>query len=303
MHGDMSGSGVKAATNSMGKVRRGGLTVLEFVGCVIAVVGGAWLGALYLGVDVRHVAHTVLSESELLDKVPPQWRPTDPKDNPMTRDQLVTMLREEFGALRQDLTTLQTGASGQTAESPGPRTTSSGNPSLQQATKDKTRAYWLRINDIALGEAALQQDAESAANGANSARVFAIKARISRFAAKSVEAVPNDGVDESVVQFGRQLAQWYEHGGELYERAVQIWESPTASQGREQLNRDWRRSELHHRNEALLLKDKAVGVRSAISRQFGEEFPEFAKPTTTTNSTGATLPALPEEMDTTEEPV
>jgi hypothetical protein len=289
----------KAGAIGKGNLRRGGLTVLEFLGCVIAVVGGAWLGALYLGVDVGHVAHTVLSESELLDKVPPEWRPPDPKENGMTRDQLVAMLREEFGALRQDLTTLQTGVSVESTES---TESTSADPGSQRVTKDKTRAYWVRINDIALGEAALQQDAESAANGANSARVFAIKARISRFAAKSVEAVPSDGVDESVIQFGRQLALWYQHGGELYERAVQIWESPTASQGREQLNRDWRRAELHHRNEALLLKDKAVGVRSAISRYFGEDFPEFAKPTMT-SSTGAAGPALPEESEHTEEPV
>jgi hypothetical protein len=133
--------------------------------------------------------------------------------------------------------------------------------------------------------------------------VFAIKARISRFAAKSVEAVPKDGVDESVIQFGKQLVLWYEHGGELYERAVQIWESPTANQGREQLNKDWRRAELHLRNEALLLKDKAGAVRSAISRHFGEDFPEFAKPSTPTNRTGAAFPSLPEVTEPSEKPV
>jgi hypothetical protein len=220
----------------------------------------------------------------------------------MTRDQLVAALREEFGALRQDLTVLQSGGSAAPASDVS-IASSDGEPGAQQVTKDKTRAYWLRINDIALGESALQQDAESAANGANSARVFAIKARISRFAAKSVEAVPKDGVDESVIQFGKQLVLWYEHGGELYERAVQIWESPTANQGREQLNKDWRRAELHLRNEALLLKDKAGAVRSAISRHFGEDFPEFAKPSTPTNRTGAAFPSLPEVTEPSEKPV
>ena len=53
---------------------RAGLTVLEFAGCVIAVIGGAWLGALYLGVDVNKVAYTALAQSDLLDKVPAKWR-------------------------------------------------------------------------------------------------------------------------------------------------------------------------------------------------------------------------------------
>ena len=69
---------------------RAGLTVLEFVGCLIAVIGGAWLGALYLGVDVNNVAYTALAQSDLLDKVPAEWRPEGPADKAMTREQLVT---------------------------------------------------------------------------------------------------------------------------------------------------------------------------------------------------------------------
>ena len=43
-------------------VPRAGLTILEFMACTIAVIGGAWLGALYLGVDVRHLAFSALSQ-------------------------------------------------------------------------------------------------------------------------------------------------------------------------------------------------------------------------------------------------
>ena len=40
----------------------------------------------------------------------------------------------------------------------------------------------------------VERDAESAASQKNAADVFAVKARIRRFAARSVEAVPSDGV-------------------------------------------------------------------------------------------------------------
>jgi hypothetical protein len=266
------------AGNCILRTKRAGLTALEFLGCVIAVVGGIWLGALYLGVDVRHVAHTALAEAELLDKVPPEWRPPGPDDKAMTREQLVATLREELGALRDELGSLRTGGDASPIETSSSVESDSPRKKSLRASKTPTRAYWLRINEIALAEAALQQDAESAANDANAARVFAIKGRISRFAAKSVEAIPSEGVDELVIQFGRQLGLWYDRGGELYERAVRIWETPTIGQNREHLNQDWRRTELQHRNEALLLKEKAVVVRNAVSRQFGEEFPEFAKP-------------------------
>jgi hypothetical protein len=262
---------------------RAGLTVLEFLGCVIAVIGGAWLGALYLGIDVRHMAHTALAQAELLDKVPAQWRPPGPQDSAMTREQLVATLREELGILREDLTALRSGRSS-TAEVSTSPTPGSVTSTPSTSAKDRTLAYWTRINEIALAEAALQADAESAADEANAARVFAIKGRISRFAAKSVEALPSEGVDAAVVQFGQQLGEWFDRGGELYERAVRIWESPTASESREQLNRDWRRAEIQHRNEARLLYDKGVSVRSAVSRKFRTEFPEFAKPAATSDT-------------------
>jgi hypothetical protein len=258
---------------------RDGLTTLEFVGCVIAVIGGIWLGALYLGVDVRHVAHTALAEAELLEKVPPEWRPPGPEDKTMTREQLVETLREELGALRHELSSLRTGGNSDSEDSSPIDAGQTDGKRPQRALKAQTLAYWMRINDIALAEAALQQDAESAANELNAARVFAIKGRISRFAAKSVEAIPSDGVEDLALQFGRQLGLWYDRGGELYERAVRIWETPTIGHNREQLNQEWRRTELQHRNEAVLLKEKAVVVRNAVSRQFDAQFPEFAKPT------------------------
>lgn len=265
--------------------QRAGLTVLQFVGCVISVMGGAWLGAIYLGVDIRHLAHTALAQAELLDKVPPEWQPLGPEDN-MTREQLVATLREELGVLRHEIAALRAGDDKPAStELPAAQASETNVATTSRpSSKDLTRAYWLRINDIALGEAALQQDAESAYNESNAAKVFAIKGQISRFAAKAVDTVPRKGVDGSVVQFGRQLGAWYEHAGELYEQAVQVWESPTTKEGRAELNHDWRRAELQHRNEARLLNDKAAAVRDAISRQFDEEFPEFAKPGGTVTS-------------------
>jgi hypothetical protein len=261
-----------------GVALRAGLSVLEFVGCVIAVVGGLWLGAIYLGVDLHRVAHEALTDTELLEKVPENWRPVAPAEEHMTREQLVTTLREELSGLRTEITTLREGNKAED-DRPGEQAKaapSGGSKASQQDSNEKTLAYWNRLIEIASGEAALQADAATAFNDANAAKVFAIKSRISRFAAKAVEAVPQEGVDRSVVQFGRQLGVWYERGGELYDKAVHIWESTSAgSQSRTQLNEEWGRAELQHRNETRLLDEKASAVRSAVSRRFGQDFPEF----------------------------
>lgn len=252
-----------------------GLTTLEFLGCVVALVGGAYLGALYLGVDLKHLAYDALSESQLMDKVPAQLRPTPPADKAMTREQLVTTLREELGSLRNQIAVLRTGKGDGSTAAPA------GAPDEAVAllpTKERTLAYWTRLNEIALGEADLQQEAESAFSAPNAAKVFAVKARICRFAAKAVEAVPTQAVDEEAIRFGRQLGLWYTRGSELYEHAVGIWETSTGPQARTQLNEEWRQADEQHRNEAKLVKEKATTVRGMLNRIYQAEFPEFAKP-------------------------
>jgi hypothetical protein len=264
-----------AETRHCGQLR-GGLTILEFLACTIAVIGGAWLGALVLGVDVRHLAYTALSESKLLDKVPAELRPTNPNERIMTREQLLTTLHEELGSLRNQIATLRTGKAAAGSAESASKANESASPELPP-TKEKTLAYWERLIEIVTSERALQRDAEVTFNANNAARVFAIKGRVSRFSAKAVEAVPTQEVDESVVRFGRQLKLWYDRAGELYEKAVRIWETPIGQQARSELNQDWKQSDEQHRNEERLIYEKAAAVRGSMSRIYGAEFPGFDK--------------------------
>jgi hypothetical protein len=270
---------VRSQLGAAEKSGRAGLTTLEFVGCLMAVVGGAWLGALYLGVDVKHVTYSALSDAHILEKMPKDWRPGADDGQVVTREELATALHEELGTLRNQICALRTG------KTDGVMTTPAGVPISGDAplpTKERTLAYWTRLNEIALGETDLQLDAESAFNAANAAKVFAIKGRVSRFAAKAVAAVPIDGVDEDAVKFGRRLQLWYDKGGDIYERAVRIWETPMGAQARAQLNDEWKQTDKQHRNEAELISQKASAVRGTVSRIYGVEFPEFAKPAAAT---------------------
>jgi hypothetical protein len=227
-------------------------------------------------VDVRHIAHAALSESELLERVPPQLRPPGPQET-VTREELVAALREELSELKDEISNLRADETRGPQKLPSHEKAITGG-SASQATKERSLAYWMRLNEIALGEATLQADAASAFDPDKAAKVFAVKGRIVRFAAKAVTAIPDEQVEPMLLQFGLQLSTWYENGGELYDRAVQIWESAANSEGREQLNEDWQRAERHHQNEARLLRDKAAAVRNAMSRRFGEQFTPFGEP-------------------------
>src|SRR5262245_50140957 len=160
--------------NEQRRPARGGLTILEFTGCLIAVVGGLWLGAMYLGVDVKKATYTALSDSQLLEKLPEGWRPEPPKDKAMTREQLLTTLREELGTLRTEITALRAGA---TPAATGEAAEEAADAISKLPTKERTLAYWSRLNEIGLGETALQDDAQSTFSNENAAKTFAIKGR------------------------------------------------------------------------------------------------------------------------------
>jgi hypothetical protein len=265
-----------------------GLSILEFLACTVAVIGGAWLGALYLGVDVKQLTYTALSDAHLLDKVPPSLRPADPNSENINREQLRASLHNELGSLRNQIAALHSGGEASPAPAPVARANSSAAPG-PQPSKQKTFEYWSRLNEIATGNEKLQRDAESAANAANAAKVFAVKSRICRFSAKAIEALPMRNVDDSVLCFGSQLRQWYDRGGELYDRAVKVLETPMGQQARTQLNDEWKKADEQHQNEERLLYENASAVRGSMSRVYGAEFPEFgqqAKASAGNNSTG-----------------
>jgi hypothetical protein len=266
------------------RVPSAGISILEFIGCLCALVGGAWLGAMYLGVDVRHLAYVALKDSQLLDRVPEKWRPAAPDAKAgaeaPTPEQLAQRVEHELSALRQEVAALRTSRDGKSTVASGGDVTGAASGSNQEnggADKALSLAYWNRLNQIVGDETALQTDSESAASEGNAAQVTAIKARVCRFAASAIRAIPSGGVDSTAGEFGKQLANWYDHGGDLYEDAVRIWESPARGHDGHPLSEAWDQSKAQHRNEGRLLSERAVVVREALTRRFGGEFAALAK--------------------------
>jgi hypothetical protein len=275
---------LRRATGRRQCTGRAGISILEFVGCLCALVGGAWLGALYLGVDVRHVAYAALKDSQLLDRVPEKWRPASPDlkqgAEPPTPAQLAQHVEEELVALRREITALRT------SHETSPNATSNTDPAggavtsptdSRPSVKDLSLAYWTRLNDIVRDETALQEDSESAATQGNATQVAALKSRVCRFASSAIQAIPTEGVDPVATEFGKQLASWYNHGGDLYEEAVRVWESPARGRDGHPLTEAWDQTKAQHRNEGRLLNERSSVVQDSLVRRFGNEFAAFTK--------------------------
>ena len=257
---------------------RGGLSVLEFVGCLMALVGGVWLGAIYLGVDVRHVVFGALAEADLMDKVPEQWRPEDPAAaNAPTTQELAESVQKELVALRQEIAALRTAQFDGTASSGGDGSAQNlPAVDVQELTRRASQEYWVRLQIVVQNEIALQRDAESAATDGNATKVAALKGRISRLTASAIRALPIANVDPAAVTLAKDIANWYEQGARLYDQAVAIWESSARTSSGGQLSKDWEQAQIQHRNEGRLLGDQVAAVRDSLTRRFGEGFAGFS---------------------------
>ena len=41
------------------------MSILQFVSCLVALAGGMWLGATYVGLDLKKTAERAITESEI----------------------------------------------------------------------------------------------------------------------------------------------------------------------------------------------------------------------------------------------
>jgi hypothetical protein len=266
------------ATVRSARVSRAGMSILEFVGCSLALVGGLWLGAIYLGVDVRQATYVALADSKLMDTVPESWRPEGMEQTKEpTSAELAASVQNELVSLREEITTLRdTPESSAAVATTSVEASKSATANADDAAKQATIEYWTKLTEVVRSQALLQVEAETAATAGNATKVAELKARISRFSASGIRALPTANVDPTAVKLGQELADWYEQGASLYDQAVQVWESPGRGQSGQQITQEWERTQVQHANEGRLMMERIAAVRDSLTRRFGEGFAPIA---------------------------
>jgi hypothetical protein len=247
---------------------RSGMSILQFVSCLVALAGGVWLGATYVGLDLKKTAQQAITESEILDKVPEDWRPVQAvKEKLPTQAELAEQAQQELSSLQGEIAALEVGAETNAAPS-----AASDADALDETKRAATLAYWAQLQQVIGSQGSLQLDAEQAATDVSATKLAAIKARIGRYAADAIRALPKRDVDESAVEVGKELANWYEQGADVLDQAVQVWESSSPGLNGSQLTKNWEQAQTQQVNEGRLLVSRLAAVRDSLTRRFGEGF-------------------------------
>lgn len=263
-------------------INRRGASVVEILGCVIALVAGVALGANYLGVDLRGVCASALKSA---DVEAPEWladaeQAVDLVEaNETETVPTSTEVADETGdATNPDAAAGQQESDQQDAaeaESPRPVTVEEARARRRDAlgylvplTDEQkvvlTHAYWTELLEIIAEE---EESRRACIGDACNLQLFDYLSSRRAAHAKAAEAITElstDGVDAHVTTYSSKILSWHQEGESLFGRAISLLTDAPTAQLTGPFAQSWQSAATQHRMEERLLIEKRAAVQSFL---------------------------------------
>jgi hypothetical protein len=282
--------------------RRRGISLVEFVGCLSAMIGGIVLGSMYLGVDVKEMTFSALERARVIEPRLKKSRPqpaaeeTPPKPASDERDQ------ESAAPAEPEAQGADEPAAAEPAEpprAPSEAPASDAEPAEPAPAQDAlptvgffaredlitpqqrealTRAYWDAL------AACMEQEVEQrtpAIDADGNWQLFDYLTSRKTGHQKAAEAIVQldpRGVDDHVMQYAKTARAWHEDGAKLFGRAVDLLTDAPTAQLSGPFAQSWQSAATQHRMEARLLAEKHEAVQSYLAHAYETPAEESAEP-------------------------
>ena len=271
-----------------------GISLLEFVGCLAAMIGGVVLGAMYLGLDLKEtaiaglrrtglVSTTSSASSTSLAPVAPGASAaplaSDPAPAPVANAPVLTPAPTPAPP-KSDPTPAVTPIAVDPATSqpdpPGESTPEFTGPASDLASKilspedlisltDEqrhvlTRAYWEALEQGMKAE--VDRRAAAVANSANFTLFEFLNGRKEGHeqAARFIGDLKTRGVDPHVVAYAVKARTWHQEGARLFARALDLLTDAPTAQLSGPFAQSWQSASTQHQMEERLLAQKHAAV-------------------------------------------
>ncbi len=282
--------------------RRAGVSILEFLGCTSALIGGVVLGSMYLGVDMKEMAYVALERADLVEPRPaaeegeataPAEAPTEGTasvDGATTADGLTDAGNAQETAESTTEAAPSGAEPGGAAEAAAPRggnsptvdapTTSSRSHSTgffaredlitDEQRKVLTLAYW---DALAL---CMEEEVKTRVPAIDRDGTWQLFDYLTgrkaghRKAAEAIAALDARGVDDHVMAYCKKARTWHEDGAKLFGRAVDLLTDAPTAQLSGPFAQSWQSAATQHKMEARLLAEKHQAVKAYLSHAYGE---------------------------------
>jgi hypothetical protein len=281
---------------------RAGVSILEFLGCTSALVGGVVLGSMYLGVDVKEMAFVALERANLVEPRPDveegeatasaetptdgtataegattAAESTDAGSSPVTPEstaEAAPAAAETSGASDARSTTgsKQPAADVPTASPPAQSTGFFAREDLitDEQRKVLTLAYWEAL------DLCMEEEVETRVPAIDRDGTWQLFDYLTgrkaghQKAAEAIAALDARGVDDHVMAYAKKARAWHDDGAKLFGRAVDLLTDAPTAQLSGPFAQSWQSAATQHKMEARLLAEKHAAVKTYLSHAYEE---------------------------------
>ena len=257
-------------------VRRG-LSIIEFVGCLVALCGGVILGSMYLGVDLQQLATHALQGSQTVDLsllglsgTSDEQAPTD--DEAPASDELLQGSSESHATeLAGGLESENTGAANEeeSTQASEEQLASPVEIELTEAEREQaTLAYWTALAACVQEESLSRRSVGKAGESWQLFEYLTYRKENHQRAVDQIEQLDSRGVDPKVTDHAQQVIAWHTSGVKLYQRSLDLLTDGPAGDLSGPSAQSWQSAATQHRMEEKLVQDKHLGVASYLTHTY-----------------------------------
>ncbi len=255
------------------KALRRGLSIIEFVGCLVALCGGVAGGLMYLGIDLQTVAADVLQSPQVVEL------------QEMTlfgasEDQPTAELEETLSEKNNHVVD-PTSASSEEATTESTATQEIETQPTEELSDDQreelTQDYW-KILTACVQEEAL--DRQSSLKNYESWQLLDhLTHRLEghQRVIDKIEELDERGVEQRVTFHAQQVLTWHRAGVKLNQRALNLITNGPQADLKGPVAQSWQSAATQHRMEEKLIQERHLGVASYLAHTYRTPAP--AEPT------------------------
>jgi hypothetical protein len=227
---------------------RRGLSFLEFIGCLVAMIGGVMLGAMYLGLDLKHMASGVLVQAKIVE---PSY---------------FAVAEEVTTELPNDSPDAQKAGSS-SSETSVPQLNAKPAPTSAE-TRAATRAYWNKLTEYMAAEAQGRLREEGSPEEWHLYDYLAQRKRGHEQALETLATLNETGVDEKLVAHGQQVTNWHQSGVKLFDHALSLLSDGPGAKLTGPFAQSWQSAATQLRMEENLVLDRHKAVANYLDREY-----------------------------------
>ena len=295
------------------KQHRRALSVLESIGCIAAIGTGIWLGATYLGLDLKSAwnygadkvgASSLRMEVAEIEEGSGDASVVQEKNEGVLDDskeantsvqvqvdtaslspeeKKLLALKSQLASLQEAVNTLENQPEAEASDEQldGNEKETEISTTIKAPTKamksEATLSYWNGLQELLQDEHKQRTTPSDESATASLQGYITYQSKVAKKTRQAIRSLKRDLVHQQVADLGNDFAAWFDKQVEINTDAAFLLGVASANARKGPLGKTWETKERHHRMELDLLKKRATALQQQMGEWYGQDFPNIVR--------------------------